>query len=86
MEARSTVSTVEIFFRIQVFTGTGQFLTQWGTYGTGPGQFYKPIGVGVGTDGRVYVADSWNSRIQVFGPVPTPAKSTSWGRIKALYR
>ena len=72
--------------RIQVFTGTGQFLMQWGTYGTGPGQFYKPIGVGVGTDGRVYVADSWNSRIQVFGPVPTAAKSTSWGRIKALYR
>jgi tripartite motif-containing protein 71 len=72
--------------RIQVFTSTGQFLTQWGTYGTGPGQFYKPIGVGVGPDGRVYVADSWNSRIQVFGPVATPTKATTWGRIKALYR
>ena len=72
--------------RIQVFAGSGQFLSQWGGYGSGPGQFNRPMGVGVGLDGRVYVADSWNSRIQVFGPVPTPAKATSWGRLKALYR
>lgn len=72
--------------RIQMFTGSGQFLAQWGTPGTGPGQFDHPMGVAVGADGRVYVADAWNMRIQVFGPVPTPARTTTWGRIKALYR
>ena len=39
--------------------------------GTGPlplgaGQFYEPWGVTVDAQGRVYVADTWNHRIQVF--------------------
>jgi hypothetical protein len=35
---------------------------------------------------KVYVMDSGNNRIQKFGPVATPAKLTSWGRLKSLYR
>ncbi len=72
--------------RIQVSTGAGEFLTQWGMLGSGPGRFYKPIGVGVGPDGRVYVADTWNRRIQVFGSMPTPARTKSWGAFKARFR
>jgi len=40
----------------------------WGTVGTEPGQFNHPRGVAVGPDGHVYVVDSDNSRVQVFGP------------------
>jgi hypothetical protein len=44
-----------------------------------------PYGVAVSTAGEIYVADYDNYRIQKFGQVPTPAHSTSWGRIKGLY-
>ena len=72
--------------RIQEFSGSGAYLTQWGTLGGGDGQFADPWGVAVDGSGRVYVADTYNNRVQVFGDPATPAKSTSWGRIKALYR
>jgi DNA-binding beta-propeller fold protein YncE len=42
--------------------------------------------VAVDGNGNVYVADSGNNRIEVFGSLPVPTKSTSWGRIKTLYR
>lgn len=32
----------------------------------GDGQFREPWGIAVGADGRVFVADTWNGRIQVF--------------------
>jgi len=63
--------------RIQVFAPDGTFLRTWGSncnlatgiecLGTeGLGQFQEPWGIAVGPDGRVYVADTWNHRIQVF--------------------
>ena len=72
--------------RIQVFTSSGAYLTQWGTYGSGNGQFSGPVGVAVDADGDVYVTDQNNNRIQKFGPVPTPTKTSTWGQIKTLYR
>jgi tripartite motif-containing protein 71 len=72
--------------RIQVFTSDGVYLTQWGVFGYGPGEFNYPSGIAVDRSGNLYVCDAVNHRIQVFGPLPTPTKSTSWGRIKALYR
>jgi DNA-binding beta-propeller fold protein YncE len=42
------------------------YLMQWGSYGTSDGQFANPFGIAAGADGRVYVADCGNDRIQVF--------------------
>ena len=41
-------------------------LNQWGSAGTGPGQFQLPSGVAVDRSGNVYVADSNNDRVQRF--------------------
>ena len=55
---------------IQKFTSEGVFVSQWGTKGSGDGQFSHPSGVAVSSDGSVYVADYANNRIQKFSPVP----------------
>ena len=58
--------------RIEKFTSTGEFLTKWGTAGSGDGQFNVASDVAVDGDGNVYVTDTGNSRVQKFGLVPRP--------------
>ena len=41
-------------------------LHQWGSLGSGQGQFDNPIDIGIGSSGNVYVADRGNHRIQTF--------------------
>jgi DNA-binding beta-propeller fold protein YncE len=55
----------------------GLFLGQWGSQGSERGEFESPQGVAVGGDGAVYVADTLNHRIQVFGPIGKFLRS--WG-------
>ena len=50
------------------FSEEGELIGSWGGSGAGPGQFDLPHGVCVGRDGRVWVADRGNGRIQVFSP------------------
>lgn len=54
--------------RINEFDSKGNFVTQWGTRGSGKGQFFEPNGIAVDASGNVYVADSGNNRIQKFAP------------------
>ncbi|MBD3405207.1 MAG: hypothetical protein GF411_03610 [Candidatus Lokiarchaeota archaeon] len=52
--------------RIQVFSNTGTYATQWGSYGTGNGQFIDPYGIAINGSDYIYVADTGNNRIQYF--------------------
>lgn len=58
--------------RIQHFSASGEFLGTWGTFadvnsGAAPGgTFNEPWGIAVGGDGSVFVADTWNHRVQKF--------------------
>ncbi|MFH0828573.1 MAG: 6-bladed beta-propeller [Candidatus Kerfeldbacteria bacterium] len=72
--------------RVQMFTDEGVYLGQWGTHGSGPGQFNMPYGIALDESGCVYVTDHYNQRVQKFGPAVVSAKTTTWGRVKALYR
>jgi DNA-binding beta-propeller fold protein YncE len=55
--------------RVHKFTSDGSLLFSWGTPGkSAPGEFHVPHGVWVHTDGRVFVADRENNRIQIFSP------------------
>jgi iron(III) transport system ATP-binding protein len=51
--------------RVQKFSVDGKFLLQVGKAGSGPGQFQRASGV-VWHDGLLYIADSFNNRVQVF--------------------
>jgi sugar lactone lactonase YvrE len=69
--------------RIVHFSADMQVLQSWGQFGdvgqnTGqPGTFNEPWSVSVGPDGFVYVADTWNHRIQKFSPEGQFV--TTWG-------
>ena len=53
---------------LQVFSSDGAFLFKWGSQGGVDGQFQDPKGIAVDGSGRVYVADTFNNRIQKFQP------------------
>lgn len=53
-------------FRIVKFTLDGQYVTAWGSQGSGPGQFGQTIGLALDGQGRLYVVDYGNNRVQVF--------------------
>jgi len=54
--------------RVQKFDQQGNFLTQWGYFGTAetPDGFWGPRGIAVDSSGQVFVADTGNKRIVVF--------------------
>ncbi len=53
--------------RVHRFSAEGKLLQSWGEAGTGPGQFNVLHSIGV-ADGRVFVCDRENDRVQVFTP------------------
>lgn len=53
--------------RVRVFdTATGQHVMDIGKRGDGPGEFNLPRDMAIGKDGRLYVVDGGNFRVQVF--------------------
>ncbi len=52
--------------RIIKYTEGGEFVSEFGSLGDGPGQFDLLHGLAVDRDGRIYVGDRTNNRIQVF--------------------
>lgn len=70
--------------RIQHLSPDGDVLQVWGSYadatagGEAPGgTFSQPWGIGLAPDGSVYVADTWNHRVQKF--TATGEFVTMWG-------
>ena len=54
--------------RIAIFDENGNAISQFGGFGFQPGEFDEPVGLAVGPNGVLYVADTWNQRVQSFIP------------------
>jgi len=65
------------------YSADGNLINSWGGYGTtesgssSAGRFNEPLGIAVSDDGYVYIADTWNHRIQKF--TADGIYLTSWG-------
>jgi DNA-binding beta-propeller fold protein YncE len=67
--------------RVQKFTREGTFLKQWGTVGTGNGQFLQSgaSGIAIDSQNNVYIADELAHRIQKF--TNTGQFLKTWGTV-----
>ena len=54
--------------RVHRFTRDGRLVKSWGEPGHGAGQFHLPHSIAFDDDGKLYVADRSNKRIQIFSP------------------
>ena len=52
--------------RVVKLDPNGKFIMQWGSHGTGPGQFEMPHSLAMDSQGRLFVADRGNNRVQIF--------------------
>ena len=54
--------------RVHRFTRDGQLVKSWGTPGKTEGTFHLPHSLAIDPDGKLYVADRSNKRVQIFSP------------------
>jgi hypothetical protein len=54
--------------RVSKFARDGTFILSWGATGSGPGELNVPHTVALDSQGRVFVGDRGNNRIQIFDP------------------
>ena len=66
LDSENNVYASDLSSRIVKFSEGGAYLTQWGSYGSGNGQFEYPGGIAVDSSNNVYVADTQNNRIEKF--------------------
>src|SRR4029077_12977116 len=60
------VSTDQDGDRIVRFTSEGAFVGSWGRQGANPGEFMGPHALAFDSQGRLFLADRSNNRVQIF--------------------
>jgi sugar lactone lactonase YvrE len=72
--------------RISHFRADGTFVKSWGTTGSGLGEFRLPHDIGMDSQGRIFVADRTNNRVQIFDQEGNYLDSwLQFGRPSGLY-
>ncbi len=52
--------------RVKKYSAEGEFILEWGRVGNAPGEFRNPHSMAFDSQGRLFVADRSNDRIQIF--------------------
>ena len=72
--------------RIIRFAADGTYMETWGELGYAPGQFRDPHALAMDSQGRIFVGDRWNNRIQLFDQEGNfLAIWTQFGRPSGIY-
>ncbi len=72
--------------RIVKFNSSGEYLLQWGSVGAEAGEFRVPHALAMDSQGRLFVADRANSRIQIFDQEGNHLSTwTQFGRPSDVY-
>jgi sugar lactone lactonase YvrE len=72
--------------RVVKLDANGKFIMQWGGHGAGPGQFEMPHALAMDSQGRLFVADRGNNRIQIFDQAGKFITAwTQFGRPSGIY-
>jgi len=72
--------------RIIKFNKDGEYLMEWGTPGSGTGEFSDPHALAMDSQGRLFVGDRANSRIQIFDQDGNHLETwTQFGRPSGLF-
>ena len=72
--------------RIMKFTADGRFVKEWGRIGSAPGEFRTPHALAFDSQGRLFVADRGNHRIQIFDQEGSYLDSYyQFGRVSGLF-
>ncbi|HEY1927076.1 MAG TPA: c-type cytochrome [Caulobacteraceae bacterium] len=72
--------------RVVVLAPDGHFLRQWGDHGSGPGEMDVVHAIALDSQGRVFVGDRWNNRVDIFDQHGNLlATWTQFGRPSGLY-
>ena len=72
--------------RIAKFDRHGRFIESWGSIGTAPGKFRTPHSLAFDSQGRLFVADRGNVRIQIFEQDGTFIDEWhQFGRLSGIY-
>jgi DNA-binding beta-propeller fold protein YncE len=67
VDSRGNIYVADALFNaVQIFDREGNFLYYFGLQGRGRGQFWMPSGIFIDGEDRIYIADSYNARIQIF--------------------
>lgn len=74
------------FARIMKFDAKGKFIKQWGTLGGKAGELNVPHAITIDSQGRLFVGDRWNNRVQIYDQEGNLLNSwTQFGRPSGLY-
>jgi len=72
--------------RVVKFTKDGKYIKEWGHHGSGNGEFNQPHDIAMDSQGRLFIADRGNNRVQIFDQQGTFIDAwKQFGRPSAVY-